>query len=744
MIRLPRLPKILGEISKEIRYELWGLLFVALGTIGILGLVGLNTGSVGAIIAKMSRYAFGIGALAVPLLVLIIGLRYIWKRSAIGYTLKFWSFVILFINLLTLYHHWRIPMNQEILPESLLQGGGFVSGMILFVLRKFLGEYGTFVLLIVAVIMSLMISTTWSLAKTLLIAKKKAWQGFQSAKEKVAVTMEDFQEQHEQQQINKREFFDQDKVTSAKTAGAEEQHFTIQTYDPGRATPSKEVINNPQVNEIVPAKADVPLATATAMSRPAAYVLPSFNLLNQPVKVDSTQIKQEILDNAHVLEKTFESFNVKAKIVHTCQGPAVTRYEIEPAAGVKVSRIVNLSDDLALKLAAPGIRIEAPIPGKAAIGIEVPNKNVSMVPHREALECQDFLNAKSKLTVALGKDIAGQTILADLAKMPHLLVAGATGSGKSVCINTLITSILFKARPEEVKFILVDPKVVELSTYNGIPHLLTPVVTDAKKAASALRWAVQEMERRYGLFATQGVRDITRYNEMVQDDKLPYVVIIIDELADLMMVAPVDVEDAVCRLAQMARAAGLHLVIATQRPSVDVITGIIKANVPSRISFAVSSQIDSRTILDMAGAEKLLGKGDMLFYPVGAAKPLRVQGSFISDQEVEKLVQFIKQQEEPQYTEEVTAVELQSDSKSSSSEFEDELLPEAIRLVLENGQASSSMLQRKFRIGYTRAARLIDMMEDMKIVGPNLGSKAREIIMTSDEVQRRYFNDPTE
>ena len=471
------------------------------------------------------------------------------------------------------------------------------------------------------------------------------------------------------------------------------------------------------------------------------YTVPALSLLSKPNKAKPAKLSKELTDNAGILEETLRNFGVKAKIINTCQGPAVTRYELEPAPGVKVSRIVGLSDDLALTLAAPGIRIEAPIPGKAAIGIEVPNKNVSSVPLREVLESEEFQKSKSRLAVALGKDIAGQTIVADLAKMPHMLVAGATGSGKSVCINTLITSLLFKASPEEVKLILIDPKMVELSNYNGIPHLMTPVVTDAQKAASALRWAVQEMERRYTVFSTAGTRDLAKYNELNPAGALPLIVVIIDELADLMMVAPVDVEDAICRLAQKARAAGIHLVLATQRPSVDVITGIIKANVPSRISFAVSSQVDSRTILDAAGAEKLLGKGDMLFYPVGAPKPIRVQGAFIADYEVEKLVEFIKIQAQPDYSDEVTqAITVNTDNKQEQEKFEDELLEEAVRITLELGQASASMLQRKFRIGYTRAARLIDTMEEMKIVGPNMGSKPREVIMTSEQVSTRYFN----
>ena len=439
------------------------------------------------------------------------------------------------------------------------------------------------------------------------------------------------------------------------------------------------------------------------------------------------------------MEQTLESFGIQTSVVHATQGPAVTRYELEPAPGVKISRIVSLADDIALKLAAPSIRIEAPIPGKSVIGIEVPNKEVFGVSLREVLETPEYQSSSSLLTVALGKDIGGQAIMADLAKMPHLLVAGATGSGKSICINILISSILFRAHPDCVKFLLIDPKVVELSNYNGIPHLVAPVVTEPKKAASALKWTVQEMERRYALFAAAGARDVTRYNEVNPEEKLPLIVVIIDELADLMMVAPVDVEDSICRLAQMARASGIHLVIATQRPSVDVITGTIKANIPSRISFSVSSQIDSRTILDMAGAEKLLGKGDMLYYPIGASKPLRLQGAYISDTEIETLVKTIKESVTSVDELEVPLFE-ETATQSSSARFEDELLEDSVKLVLETGQASVSLLQRKFRVGYTRAARLVDMMQEMQIVSAANGSKPRDVIMTSDQVFSRYFN----
>ena len=472
------------------------------------------------------------------------------------------------------------------------------------------------------------------------------------------------------------------------------------------------------------------------------YHFPSLDILAKGKGSQSNG--EEVAQNAMMLENVLSNFGITAKVVNATQGPTVTRYEIEPAPGVKVSRIVNLTDDIALNLAAQHIRMEAPIPGKSAIGIEVPNKTTEAVHLRDVLDCSDFKDARGGIPVGLGKDIAGKPVITDLAKMPHLLVAGTTGSGKSVCVNTLISSILFSRKPEEVKLLLIDPKMVELSIYNGIPHLMAPVVTDMKKAAAVLRWAVREMEARYKAFAASGKRDIKSYNESHPKAAMPLIVLIIDELADLMMTAPDDIEESISRLAQMARAAGIHMVLATQRPSVNVITGSIKANVPSRISFAVGSQIDSRTILDMAGAEKLLGKGDMLFAPIGANKPIRVQGAFISDDEVEHLVEFVKAQREPEYDDTVTQEAEKETEKESSEEndiYRDELLERAVNLVMESGQASVSMLQRRFRIGYTRAARLVDTMEDLKIVGPSMGSKAREILMSPEQAKARYFSD---
>jgi S-DNA-T family DNA segregation ATPase FtsK/SpoIIIE len=464
------------------------------------------------------------------------------------------------------------------------------------------------------------------------------------------------------------------------------------------------------------------------------YELPSLTLLAQPELGKGSEMS-DYKANARKLEATLESFGVRAKVLEVVRGPAVTRYEIQPDVGVKVSRIVSLTDDIALALAAKDIRMEAPIPGKAAIGIEVPNMEVSVVTMREVMETSAFQESSSRLSITLGRDISGQPIVGNLAKMPHLLVAGATGSGKSVCINGIITSILYKAKPNEVKFLMVDPKMVELNVYNGIPHLLAPVVTDPRRASLALKKVVVEMEKRYELFSKSSTRNIEGYNAMLAETKteapLPYIVVIVDELADLMMVAANDVEDSICRLAQMARAAGIHLIIATQRPSVDVITGVIKANIPSRIAFGVSSQVDSRTILDMVGAEKLLGRGDMLYLPVGASKPVRVQGAFLSDQEVEHVVTFVRTQEQANYQEEM--VPLVEEQSEQQEQFEDELYDQAVQIVLEAKQASVSLLQRRMRVGYTRAARLIDSMEAKGVVGPYEGSKPREVLMSMEQ-----------
>lgn len=489
-------------------------------------------------------------------------------------------------------------------------------------------------------------------------------------------------------------------------------------------------------------------------SKPPLYLLKG----SSRDKITTSDLRKSALERADILIETLKSFNVEAEIINISIGPNVTQYELSPSRGVKVSKIVNLADDIALNLAAADVRIEAPIPGKAAIGIEVPNEKVNTVHLKDIIESKEFMINDSKLTFALGKDISGLPITSDICRMPHLLIAGATGSGKSVCINNLILSLLFNSSPEEVKLILIDPKVVELKVYDGIPHLLIPVVTDPRKAAGALLWGVSEMNRRYSIFADNSVKDFKTYNRSVgksqinneeeQRQKLPYIVIIIDELADLMFVAPNEVEDSICRLAQMARAAGIHLVLATQRPSVNVITGLIKANIPSRISFAVSAQVDSRTILDMGGAEKLLGKGDMLYLPIGTQKPKRLQGAFVSDKEVETVVDYLKSYKKVEYDDDVFEVidkgNYKDSFRKSKTDDIDVLLSEAIKVVVETGNASASLLQRKLKVGYARAGRLVDQMAERNIVGPYAGSKPREVLISKEEFyemelkQRKY------
>lgn len=505
-----------------------------------------------------------------------------------------------------------------------------------------------------------------------------------------------------------------------------------------KATGRKAETSKPQDNKT---------AEKPRVSSNSNYQFPPISCLEEPPKVNIANYSDEMKTSAQKLVDTLKSFGVETKIVDISRGPSVTRYELQPAAGVRINRISNLADDIALSLASSGVRIEAPIPNKSAVGIEVPNHSRTMVTLREIIDTPQFRSAKSKLNVALGKDIAGNVACTDLAKMPHLLIAGTTGSGKSVCLNSMIVSLLYNATPDEVRLLMIDPKKVEFSVYNGIPHLLVPVVSDPRKASGALGWAVTEMLERYKLFSENNVRDMKGYNALCKKspDKtpLPHIVIFIDELSDLMMAAPNEVEDSICRLAQMARAAGMHLVIATQRPSVDVITGLIKANIPSRLALSVSSQVDSRTILDMTGAEKLLGNGDMLFNPVGIAKPIRIQGCFLSDEEVEDVVDFIKNQEKADYDEEVlkeidrqAAAEKKKGSSSAldgNGEESDEMLPKAIEVVVEAQAASTTLLQRRLRLGYARAARLVDELESRGIVGPYEGSKPRKVLISKQQ-----------
>jgi DNA segregation ATPase FtsK/SpoIIIE, S-DNA-T family len=636
---------------------------------------------------------------------------------------------------------YRMELRGEASTSDL--GGGMI-GAILFAISHYLfAETGTKIIAFIIIIIGFVLVTGRTFGDVVAKISVASGQFLANQWNQFIQDLKEWRERSKHAKSEKTEKKKSEKHTVIEESNIVEVH----------SEPIKDVLINPepiissftekaysspenQMNTPIVEKEEemVPPITFTEVEN-HAYELPPLHILKLPKQTDQSGEYELIHANAAKLERTFQSFGVKARVTQVHLGPAVTKYEVHPDVGVKVSKIVSLSDDLALALAAKDIRIEAPIPGKSAIGIEVPNSEVAMVSLREVLEAKQNDKPDSKLLIGLGRDITGEAVLTELNKMPHLLVAGSTGSGKSVCINGIITSILMRAKPHEVKLMMIDPKMVELNVYNGIPHLLAPVVTDAKKASQALKKVVNEMERRYELFSHTGTRNIEGYNDYIkrinheEGDKqplLPYIVVIVDELADLMMVASSDVEDSIIRLAQMARAAGIHLIIATQRPSVDVITGVIKANIPSRIAFAVSSQTDSRTILDMGGAEKLLGRGDMLFLPVGASKPVRIQGAFLSDSEVEDAVEFVIGQQKAQYQEEM----IPEDLPETTSAVEDDLYDEAVELILEMQTASVSMLQRRFRIGYTRAARLIDEMEARGVVGPYEGSKPRAVLIS--------------
>ncbi len=576
--------------------------------------------------------------------------------------------------------------------------------------------------------------------------KKRTAVSEESSPNQTEINFEEFKEEKPKKARKSRkkpvsEDSEAEPAKDSEPAGGNFDEMHINIFIPNSSSEESEPIPAVKTEEAPAPKKEpntsVAIKEDELITETEPYVFPPINLLARNTERGTGANGADLRELAKKLIETLHSFGVEAKVLEVSKGPSVTRFEIQPNTGVKVSKIVGLADDIALNLAAISVRIEAPIPGKAAVGIEIPNAGNSIVRLREVIDCPEFAKFKAKTAFALGKDITGTPVIADISKMPHALIAGATGSGKSVCINSLITSILYKADPSEVKLIMIDPKVVELSVYNGIPHLLIPVVTDPRKAAGALNWAVQEMTKRYSMFAESNVRDIKGYNELAKmsgEPTLPKIIIIVDELADLMMVAPRDVEDAICRLAQLARAAGMHLVVATQRPSVDVVTGLIKANIPTRIAFAVSSQIDSRTILDMGGAEKLLGKGDMLYLPTGASKPIRIQGAFIDDREVNNIVSFIKQPEAV-YDEDVlekieSAV---SGEKETDAGDADELLPKAIEIVVEANQASASLLQRRLKVGYSRAGRLIDQLEERGIIGPHEGAKPRAVLISRAE-----------
>lgn len=774
--------KVKKQQKRSNSNEILGILIFAAGVLTFLSVYFTNTvGIFGSSIRNFLLGVLGVSGFVLPFIIIFWGFLKIFNRISQQTKIKFTYFSVLLILISALVEtgnynelmHANMTLgksiklfyesgNQMSFSEGI--GGGVIGGLISRPFLLTLQPIGTIVVFTTLSLIVAILLTNTSVVD--FITRFKAI--FIELYRKIAIAVEKSRENTDEESLVEFacESNSVDNITLADSQTDAEiidfkarkamKSLKKQKQQPAEAGNVVDVAKNDEraiefimrdvgkqvtIKEIPTNNTSEQLAIECKPQPQEAYLYPPVTLLKeQPDEgKDVRNYKNAALEGAKKLEDTLASFGVAAKVINISRGPSVTRYELQPSTGVKVSRIVNLADDISLNLAASGVRIEAPIPGKAAIGIEVPNKEVMVVTLRDVIDSTEFSQHPSKLSFALGRDISGECIIGDIGKMPHLLIAGATGSGKSVCINSLIMSIIYKASPSEVKLLMVDPKVVELGIYNGIPHLLIPVVTDPKKAAGALNWAVQEMVNRYKLFADRSVRDLKGYNELLkqngESETLPQIVIIIDELADLMMVAPNDVEDAICRLAQMARAAGMHLVIATQRPSVDVITGVIKANVPSRISFAVSSQIDSRTILDMAGAEKLLGRGDMLFYPVGKPKPLRVQGAFVSDEEVERVVEFIKQNASANYDDNIIEKINSEDAPVQNEQQDnDELLPRAIELVVESGQASVSLIQRKFKVGYARAARIVDQMEARGIVGGYEGSKPRQILVTRQQL----------
>jgi len=760
------------EMRDDMRQQIKAVFIIALAVLAFTALLlPRQTGEVGSFFNNVLRMLTGEMALLVPVILVANGIQAIlpWKipnmKQRLVGILLFFLIILVYAHLVSMAQKVELVLDNGIFRASFQvglaqQGGGVIGALLSVVLYFLFRDLGSKIILGAAAMIAFLLVTNISLTQLLQTTCRmitfcggmicrgcKATGSFlrhifsSDASEEEAedeVIAEAFKAEKGKKKTKQAFLIEADKSVEEKQAPqlASVIRFPQREQETARtgliSFNSLENMDNPLVVDVREKQA----ATISLVPAQGDYCLPPLTLLAKVPKHKDSQQAKNIVERTKILERTLDSFGVKVRVTAVQTGPTVTRFEIQPEIGVKVAKIVALADDLALNLAASGVRIEAPIPGKAAVGIEVPNKVIAPVYLLEVLEDEQFTRATSPLTVALGKDITGTPILADLMKMPHLLIAGSTGSGKSVCINVLIASILFKARPEDVKFVMIDPKVVELNAFNGIPHLLMPVVTEPKKASMALRSMLKEMGNRYELFAKENVRDINSYNERkrLQDQeqaKLPYIVVIIDELADLMMVAAVDVEDSIARLAQMSRAAGIHLVIATQRPSVDVITGVIKANITSRIAFAVSAQVDSRTILDMGGAEKLLGRGDALFHPIGAAKPFRIQGAFINERELTAVLEFIKDQGGQQYAD---MVSLEEETEADFYE-EDELFFEAVMLIAEAGTASISLLQRRLRIGYTRAARLIDDMERRCFVGRFEGSKAREVLITPDQAR---------
>ncbi|MBE6904016.1 MAG: DNA translocase FtsK [Ruminococcaceae bacterium] len=752
------------------------ILTVVLFVVGIFLLISFLfdiTGVAGRFISNFFKGFLGTAAYFLPFFLFFLAIRNSKSAIKFEFSIKLWSGIVFLVNfsaLMLIISNFK-PETQginNVIGEMFSHGtaniisGGLIGSALGLGMRSLLDVVGSLIVIILLLLISFMLLTG--------ITARQIYKFFIPFKMKdvakaVGEKIVSEEEEEKAPKSKKKEPVIDIPVDEPRKIDDEQVDNIMKTLSEG----SESIENEQELSEteaVIPPKEEEkePVETEefdieeekkeAPKKSSEGYTFPPITLLKQDVGASpAADVSDELKQNGKKLIDTLKSFGVDASIVNISRGPSVTRYEIAPGVGVKISKIANLADDIALNLAAMGVRIEAPIPGKAAIGIEIPNNNISSVFIRDILASREFREAKSNLSVCLGKDITGNHIITDLSKMPHLLVAGATGSGKSVCINSIIISLLYKSSPEQVKLLMIDPKVVELKIYNSIPHLLIPVVTDPKKAAGALNWAVVEMLDRYKKFAEQNVRDITGYNENAKVDEnletMPHIVVIIDELADLMMAAPNEVEDSICRLAQMARAAGMHLVIATQRPSTDVITGTIKANVPSRISFKVSSQVDSRIILDVAGAEKLLGRGDMLFCPVGQSKPTRIQGCFVSDKEVEAVTDFVSGSADVTYDDsiiehiETKAAEAEQKNKKvldDNASDEDEMLPAAIEVVVEAGMASVSLLQRKLKLGYARAARIVDQLEQKGIVGPYEGAKPRQVLISKVQYQEMLMN----
>jgi S-DNA-T family DNA segregation ATPase FtsK/SpoIIIE len=737
----------------RVRDEIWAIIIMAVGAFLVISLQTEAAGEFGRIISDLLKGLFGLVAFALPYYLILYGILLFLKRAAhiSGRSLFFFVLILLMAAIINSARFlpeelgsWSLPYLRDAFDAGVSLDGGGAFGMSMGLwITKAIGVPGLYLFCSVVILVSvlLVINTPFSdffdrWKEKRNAAKQKRANEESNASTPAAESDRPVATPH---------------VASAPIVPITPGQMKIIDYVKDEGLFDQDVAPKPGLGLEKPVpKPEIKAGDIKLEIHPPdptiPYRKPPIDLLSRSTAISLPGESGNLKAKAVKLEQTLKDFGVNAKVLQVTKGPAITRYEIQPNVGVKVSSIVRLADDIALNLEAKSIRIEAPIPGKAAVGIEVENERVNLVVLREIIESKEYTEAKSKITFAVGKDISGNPIVSNLKDMPHLLIAGSTGSGKSVCLNSLIVSMLYRATPAEVKFVLIDPKVVELGNYNGIPHLLIPVVTEPTKAAAALHWAVAEMTDRYKKFAEVGVRDLESYNEHIVTNEtegkpLPQIVIIIDELADLMMVAPAQVEESICRLAQMARAAGMHLIVATQRPSVDVITGVIKANIPSRISFAVSSQFDSRTILDMGGAEKLVGKGDMLFCPLGMSKPIRVQGAFISDSEVHKVIDFLKKQGVGnEYSSDVMH-RIEKSHESGPDDDSDDILPDAIETVVRAEQASVSMLQRRFRIGYNRAARLIDMMEARGIIGPSDGSRPRKVLI-SEEQYLALYRDP--